>query len=296
MRRVNPDIVHIQFPTQGYDTSSGLAVIAFFSRFRHRVPVVVTLHEFLPSTMTRANLYIHALALIANRIVVVRPEYYAAIPWPLRLFIPETKIRFITNAAAVPRVELSETERQAVKQDLGCGAGELVAFFGFSYPHKGVDLLFRIADPSRHHLLLIGELSPDDAYHAQLLKAADSDAWRGRVTITGFVEPAQAGRLLAAADAVVFPYRVGGGTWNSSLHAATGQGTFALTTSRERNGYDAEANIYYALPEAVDEMRQALVDHGGARRRHGPAADPWIEIAKAHKELYASLVSKKAPA
>jgi glycosyltransferase involved in cell wall biosynthesis len=295
MRRLKPDVVHIQFPTQGYDAASGVAAIAFLSRFRWRVPVVATLHEFLPRITDNADRWIHALPLIANRIVVVRPEYYATVPWQLRLFIPERKIRFITIASAVPRVELSESERQAVKQGLGCGAAKLVAFFGFSYRHKGVDLLFRIADPTKHHLLLIGHLSPEDAYHAQLRNLADSDPWRGRVTITGFVDAAEAGRLLAAADAAVFPFRVGGGIWNSSLHAAASQDTFALTTSRERNGYDAEANIYYARPEAVDEMRKALLDYGETRRhRHGQAADPWLEIAALHKELYTSLLRRKA--
>lgn len=294
-RQVTPDVVHIQFPTQGYDAADGLPAIAFHSRFRLRVPVVVTLHEFLPRTTSKANLCIHALALIANRIVVVRPGYYATVPWPLRLFTPESKLRFITNASALPRVELSGSERQALKHSLGCGAGQLVAFFGFSFNHKGVDLLFRIADPARHHLLLISDLSPKDAYHAQLLELAGSDAWRGRVTITGFVNPTEASRLLAAADAAVFPYRVGGGIWNSSLHAATSQGTFALTTSRERGGYDAEANIYYARPDAVDEMRQALLNYGGKRRqRPDPAADPWTEIAGAHKELYESVLRSKA--
>lgn len=297
MRRLSPDVVHIQFPTQGYDFVNGLALIALSSRLRWRVPVVVTLHEFLPRIRNRSDRWTHTLALVANRLVVVRPNYHATLPWPTKLLVPERKVQFVANASVVPRVSLSEPERDAVKRGLGCDSTKLVAFFGFSYPHKGVDLLFEIADPAKHHLLLIGELSPTDPYHARLRALAESGQWKGRVTITGFVEASEAGRLLAAADAAVFPHRGGGGSWNSSLHAASSQGTFVLTTSAERNGYDADANIYYAQPDAVDEMRRALLTHQGVRRAHATAdQDPWREIARVHAEIYRSLLPKSARA
>lgn len=295
MQRLDPDIVHIQFPTQGYDFLNGLAVISFRSRFRLRVPVVATLHEFLPRTFSKADCCIYAMALCANRIVAVRPEYHDKIPWPMKAFIRKSKIRFIPNTSTIPGIALSAEERQAVRKRLGCETAGLVAFFGFSFPHKGVDLLFQIADPRKHHLLLIGELLPGDAYHAHLRRLADSGEWRGRVTITGFVEATEAGRLLAAADAAVFPYRVGGGIWNSSLHAAARQGTFVLMTSLERNGYDRDANIYYARPDAVVEMRQALLEYLGTRKDGEAAAgNAWLEITRAHKELYLSLLRGSA--
>ena len=293
LRARKPDIVHIQFPTQGYDHWSGLAAIAALCRFRWRTPVVLTLHEPLPRTTYRSDRWVQALALIANRIVVVRPEYHASMPWVLRLFIPARKIRFISNASALPVVELGESERQAMRRGVGCDGEALIAFFGFSYEHKGVDLLFRIADPARHRLLLIGHLAADDPYHARLRALADSSEWKGRVTITGFVEPLVAARMLSAADAAVFPYRVGGGVWNSSLHAATSQGTFVLTTSLERSGYDSAANVYYARPDDVVEMTRALLAHQGIRKPR-PSRDPWLDIAAAHKELYLSLVMQRA--
>ena len=295
LRRIRPDIVHIQYPTQGYDFLNGLTAIALRTRYHNRVPVVVTLHEFLPRWPGRAGRHVYGLALVANRIVVVRPDYRARIPWYARAFIKAAKLVFIPNASVIPAVKLSVSEREAVKERVGCVSSKLVAFFGFSYPPKGVDLLFRIADPSIHHLLLIGDLSPEDSYHAHLRKLAESDRWKGRVTITGFTDATEVGRLLAASDAAVFPFRAGGGIWNSSVHAAASQGTFVLTTSRERSGYDAAANIYYARPEAVDEMRQALLDCAGMRRHNDDlAADSWSEIAAAHKELYASVVAGRA--
>jgi glycosyltransferase involved in cell wall biosynthesis len=293
MRRVRPDVVHIQFPTQGYDLLSGLVGIALLSRLKYRVSVVVTLHEYLPRTLSATDRLIYALAIAANAIVVVRPEYRAHIPWPQKALVAKSKLRFIENAAVVPVVALTDGERRSIKQSLGC-RGALVTFFGFSYPHKGVDLLFEIADPAQHHLLIIGELREDDAYHARLRRLASTPPWQGRVTLRGFATPAEAARLLAASDAAVFPYRAGGGIWNSSLHAALSQGTFSIATSVEKSGYDREANVYYAKPDDVPEMRRALLAHLGVRAPARPGQ--WAEIARRHEELYASLMRRQAVA
>lgn len=91
---------------------------------------------------------------------------------------------------------------------------------------------------------------------------------------------------------VVFPFRDGGGTWNSSLHAAASQGTFVLTTSSDKCGYDPAANIYYAHPDAVSEMQRALLEYHGVRKTDGniAAGASWQAIAGAHADLYRSLL------
>ncbi len=293
MQRKRPDVVHVQFPTQGYDASSGLAGIACLSRFKSRVPVVVTLHEYLPHTTFQADRSIYALAVAANVIIVVRPKYYQDIRWPWKAVLARSKIRFIENASALPTVELTPEAREAVKHRLGCPNSKLIAFFGFAYPHKGAELLFQIGHPAQHHLLFIGELREGDPYHDQLRNLAGSPPWRGNVTFTGFVHSEAAARLLAAADAVVFPYRSGGGIWNSSVHAAAGQGTFTIMTSLDREGYDLEANVYYARPDDVEAMRHALLTYQGVRRRSTTAADAWARIAEQHRQIYVSLLSRK---
>ena len=99
-----------------------------------------------------------------------------------------------------------------------------------------------------------------------------------------------AARFLAISDAVVFPHVNGGGGWNTSLHAAVCQGTFVLTTSTERSGYDPVANIYYAPPQAVDHMRQALVSYAGMRNMNPvDATESWQALAAAHITLYRSV-------
>jgi glycosyltransferase involved in cell wall biosynthesis len=211
-----------------------------------------------------------------------------------RWLIRHKEFRFIPNASSIPPVRLSGEERAAVRSEAGAHVGEMIVYFGFASPGKGIELLFRVADPERHRLVLICDLSAEDGYHASIIDLASRGDWAGKVTVTGFLPPEDAGRLLAAADAAVFPLLNGGGEWNSSIHGAAAQGTFVLATSLDRRGYDAVKNIYYAVPGDVEEMRQALREHLG--RRRPPPADSleaqWDSIAEAHLELYRKLLGR----
>jgi glycosyltransferase involved in cell wall biosynthesis len=167
-----------------------------------------------------------------------------------------------------------------------------MSYFGFLYPHKGIDELFAIADPTRHHLVLIGSTDETDPYHRSLRDRASRGDWAGKVTITGYLPADEAARILAASDAVVLPFRNGGGLWNTSLHGAALQGTFIVTTSQEKRGYDSDTNIFSASPGDISAMRQALATYAGRRNTseniNGYAT--WNSIAEAHMQMYRTLV------
>jgi glycosyltransferase involved in cell wall biosynthesis len=297
-RAFGPDVVHVQYPTQGYGAVTGLSVLPCAVRTLLRRPVVETFHEYVPRGFSRIVGCMYAMALFASALVVVRPEYRKRMPKPMDWLLGARPFRFIPNASAIPAISLGPGERAAIRQSIVGADRPIVAHFGFVFPHKGVARLFEIADPQRHHLLLIGDLSPTDPYHAQVLALAEGPEWKGRVTITGFVDPECAARLLAASDAAVFPFVDGGGIWNSSLHAASDQGTFVLTTSGERRGYDAEANVYHAAPDDIDDMRKGLLSYLGSRRPPAIAAAEaeWTRIAQAHVALYRTVAGKAASA
>lgn len=294
-REFQPEIVHLQYPTQGYRVASGPVLIPLLARLRLGAGVVETWHEIPPGGFGKQTIAMWGLAASTQAVIYVRPDYPKHVSGLLALALGGAPLHFIPNASVIPVVRLSPAERSALRAELGCDDRRIVSFFGFAYPNKGVDQLFRIADPEKHHLLLIGELLESDPYHRQLRELAGSGGWRGKVTITGFVEPERAARLLAVSDAAVFPFKEGGGMWNSSLHAATSQGTFAIVTSSERHGYAADRNIHYAAPGAIDDMRAALTRHAGTRAAGESlaAGNDWAEIARAHAELYKSVMSNE---
>lgn len=278
-----PDLVHVQFPTQGSAPSSTILLARALRNFK----VVSTWHEYPPETLTRAKLYQVVLALVSNAVIVVRPAYESRVVGLLKYALGKTPIRFIPNASVIPTKIFDERERDILRRELVGNNKNLITYFGFIYPHKGVEQIFEMADPSRDHVLLIGHLTDTDPYHVQLRRLASSDRWRGHVTITGFIEQELAARYLAASDAVVFPFITGAGDWNSSLHAAMAQGTFAIATSMTREGYDPVENVYYTAPGKVPQMAAALRKHVGTRIPVADQAiDPWATIAESHLDLY----------
>lgn len=287
IRRWHPDVVHVQYPTLYYGEIQW--VLPALARLVNG-PVVQTWHEYYSSRNWPSVLN----AALPGGLVVVRPHYREKMPRWYRWLIRRKEFRFIPNASSIPLTLLTGEERAAVRSEVGAHVGDLIVYFGFASPAKGIESLFEIADPQRHRLVLICDLSAEDTYQASILALAGRGDWAGKVTVTGFLPPEQAGRLLAAADATVFPFLNGGGEWNSSIHGAAAQGTFVLATSQDMRGYDTGKNIYYAAPGDMEEMRQALREYIG--RRRPPSADShdteWDSIAEAHMELYRTLLGR----
>jgi glycosyltransferase involved in cell wall biosynthesis len=164
----------------------------------------------------------------------------------------------------------------------------LLAFFGFAYPDRGTELLFQVADPGQHHLVFISDLSAADRYQASILEQAKYPPWAGKVSVTGYLPADEVGQILAAADAIILPFKDGGGMWNTSIRAAISQGTFVLTTSREQHGYVSDENVYYARPNDVADMRNALAMYIGRRNEASRLGlhREWDLIAQAHLSVY----------
>lgn len=290
IRNWMPDIVHIQYPTQGYGNNLLPWLLPAIS-FLLGKKVVQTWHEGY-SRRNAPELLLKSI--FPSRLVVVRPEYKKKLHPILRWALWTKKCVFIPNAATIPKADMSEQEKHELRGRYIKGQKRLIVFFGFVYPHKGVDLLFEIADPATDCIVIAGEIGDSGDYSLEIRRRASSQPWFGKVTIAGFLASGEAAKLLAAADAVILPFRTGGGEWNTSLHAAVLQGSFVLTTSPDRNGYEQEHNVYYANVNNVVEMKSALDAHAGTRRAYSADVDKdgWHKIADQHCLLYEDILSK----
>jgi glycosyltransferase involved in cell wall biosynthesis len=301
VERWRPDVVHFQFPTQGYRGDLAWQLPPLL-RASGR-PVVQTWHESVaarsggwtaamrPTLAEKLRTAIPQviLSLTPGEIVVVRPEFESRMPWWYRLFGLPGRLRLIPNASTIPRVTLAPAEAVEVRARYGAGGRALLAFFGFMHERKGVDDLLALLDPERHHLVMVGEVNETDPYQRDLLRRLREPPLARHVTLAGFLPADEAARVLAVADAVVLPYRDGAGSFNTTLKAAIGQGTFVLTTSTERRGFDPEQNVFFAKPRDVAEMKIALAQHLGRRSVAPPqelVGPTWPEIAERHLEVY----------
>lgn len=277
-----PDVVHVQFPSQGFYgrlLPSALPVLCMLLRRK----VVVTHHEIyrskgwpralLQSTGSRASVF-------------VRPNFIDQCPSVVRRVLTSKPWAFIQNASPIAPSRLEESARRRLREELAKGRRRLLVFFGFVYPSKGVHLLFQIGNPETDHILIAGDCT-DDQYRAELNNEAASKGWkRSDYEFLGFTDPQRSSDILSAADAVVLPFMDGGGEWNTSIHGAVSQGTLVITTSRSQSGFNPERNTAYRSPGDVEGMKEDLERWCGHRV---PARDPqaeWRDIAARHAEIY----------
>lgn len=290
IRNFSPDIVHIQYPTQGYRRQllpDLLPLICFLMGAK----IVQTWHEGFG--WLRAPQFCMK-AMVPGHFLVVRPRYRESLPFFMRWVLESRDIHFIPNASSVPKASLSNDERIALRTQTLKGQQRLVVFFGFVHPPKGVTLLFDIADPGSDHIVIAGEIDQAGKYKDEILKHCSSEPWVGKVTISGFLTAEAASKLLSVADAVILPFRMGGGEWNTSIHSAALQGTLVITTSQKKIGYDALNNIYYSKVDDVTSMKKALNDFAGTKRAHTSTMDndQWKKIASDHYVIYKSTLAK----
>lgn len=298
-----PDHVHIQYPTLGYGSGLLPWLLPLYLRLS-KIPVVQTWHEvFTPRVLVKFGLVFKFLsqAVVPGRLIVVRENYRKHTSALLRWAYLGKTVRFIPNASAIPTVNLNPIDRAELRSKYAGPNVHIVVYFGFIAPSKRVEILFQVANPQDSHLVIIGDsfreqelgmLPPDirrsiAAYHQSLRDLGESQPWKGKVTMTGFLPAEEVARVIAAADAVVLPFLRGAGEWSTTIHGAQAQGTFVLTTSKQRRGYDPEANTYFSDESDLEDMRRALKQHIGVRsKRCNTTARAWQSIGRSHSELY----------
>lgn len=291
IRRFQPDVIHFQYPSQGFGKRILPELLPLVARRLLHIPVVQTWHEFWhPLRFYRA-----VRVAACDAAVFVRPEFEAWMPDWVRRLLKGRPARLIQSASTIPQSRMSLDQRRAMNAQLGYGK-RVAAYFGFALPSKGIEDLFAALDPAHWQLLLICDLDPSNRYHASLRTLAEQSAWRSAVTITGFQPPQRVADLLAAADVVVLPFRAGGGEWNTSIHAAQRQGTPVVTTRTSGTGCDMQNGIVYVAPSNPVALSEGVLCAISSVSAPAFQATPcaWDEIALEHHALYSSVLHDHA--
>lgn len=282
--REKPDLVHVQFPTQGYGNGRLPYLIPLVS-WVLRKKVVQTWHEIYRLQDLR---YIFPIIIPPSGLVVVRPNYLEKLSKFFNIFLLNKTFKIIPNGSSIPQSGLDEPSALALRKKVTNNDNpKIVTFFGFFYEHKGVEDLFEICDPKLHNLLLIGELNSSSPYHEKILRLASDARWNGKVFITGFLNDKEAADYLRISDACIFPFRDGAGVWNTSIQAAVKNGCRVITTTKDLP--QNKENIKYTFVNDIEGMKQCLLKVLSIPFRLNPLPediDEWQEISKMHSTLY----------
>jgi glycosyltransferase involved in cell wall biosynthesis len=282
IQEFSPDVVHVQYPTQGYGKGQLPSFIPFLSKLAG-AKVVQTWHEPIH---WRHTLQLLLRLVVSSEAVVVRSAFRSMLNPLASRILRRKRLHYISGASTLPRSKLSVADSASLRRAYLMGQQRLLVFFGFIYPPKGVHLLFEIGDPQTDHIVIAGEFGATPEYRDRLVALSDGD-WTGKVTYTGFLPPEHAAALLSVADAVILPFLQGGGNWNSSIHGAIANSAYVITTTSGPPSYDPVNNVASTRIGDVAAMRHelALCD----RRRTVPSKSEfvtWKGIATCHMRIY----------
>jgi glycosyltransferase involved in cell wall biosynthesis len=279
-----PDLVHIQYPTKGYGRKIAVHFLPMILQLK-KIPVIETWHEplswkgcfrYLPNIFSNGEL------------IVVEPNYIDLIPFWFQWAINFKHPQFIPVASNIPLTIIGNiSELSMLRSKFDGLKHNIIAYFGFASPAKGIEYIFQIANPDIDRIVLICEIDSSNSYHKYILNIINQEPWTGKVFVTGFLNDKEVGSILSSADAVVIPFIKGLSLRNASFLAAKTQGSFILTTSNSQHGYNAKENVYYSYPRDIVDMKESLRLYSG--KHIPPQTDPlhnWDYIIDKHLSIY----------
>ena len=280
IKKWKPDVIHVQFPTHAFFESISYSLIPILG-FCLGKKIVMTWHE----SFSLSNFFkFFLLSIVPSQIIVVRPNYKKLLPFYKFLAIHK-KFNFIPNTSSLPRVNLTFAQKEKLKKKYILGKNRLIVYFGFIYPHKGIENILKITNPKTDQIIIAADLDSENDYHKNLKNLIEQKE-NGNVSVIKYMPEIDLSGLLCIADTIILPFRLGGGEWNTSIHAAVSSGSFLLTTSVTTNGFKKNLNTYYSKIDNINEMRDALNKYSGTKNLVSVIPDNWPKIGKKHIQVY----------
>lgn len=302
-QRLEPDVVHLQYPAVGYARSLGILALPLVTRFLVRVPVVLTVHE-RSERRWHGRLATDFLAWTSSRVVVPDPLEGAALRRRLRPFGTRVDVAEMISTIPISR----DADRGAFRARLAIAPGELlVGTFGLIHPRRRledlIDGLSALRGSTLTHLLIVGGEADYDAhraadYRAGLKKKIADRGLTSAVTWLGYVSSADVSAALQACDVAALLYREGASERNTSLQAALEHRLPVVTTDgpATSDSLRASPNLHFVRAGAYTpaDLAQAILSAAGAGWVEAGESSPSARLSEQvewHLSLYRELVA-----
>jgi glycosyltransferase involved in cell wall biosynthesis len=288
VKELKPDLVHVQYPTVGYDRFLMPSFLPISLRLIGIKNIVQTWHEPLSK---KGLIRYFPNAITSTPLIFVEEEYTKKLPYFYRKLLKNNTKNFVPISSNIQQSSLDESEKQNLKERIFKQGlkQNIIAYFGFVTPKKGIEYLLDSADPEKDNLLLLCELVEEDPYHVSLKEKIENSKWKDRVIITGYLNEKEVADYLSIADMAVFPFIDGASIRNGSILAALLQQTFVITTSLKENGLSNQKDIYFVPPKDSEGLREAIdLFRGRTKQELSQGVITWTSIAKEHLKVYES--------
>ena len=263
-RRIQPDVVNLQFQTGAYDMSP---LVHFLPQFID-APLVTTFHDLrfpylFPKAGRLRDWIVRRLARTSAGVITTNQEDDARLrELPLRRVIP--------LGSGIVAQPVAPCARRRLREELGADENSFVlGHFGFINALKGLDyLLDAIAElRGRNHdlqLVLIGGSkeggSADSDYRRKLEARIQRLGLGEALQWTGYLSDDEVAAWHSAVDLIALPFVDGASYRRSSLMAAIDLGCAILTTQPAVDvpAFQHGCNIWLTPPKSSDALVCAI--------------------------------------
>ncbi len=282
-------IVQIEYPAKAYGKSIGINLFPLFCRL-YGVKVVFTSHEYSNrSFLGRIRQWPSFIA--ADKVVVVEPRFEDDL---IRFSFFKKKISTICIGSNIAKSESTEERIKEIRKSIANPEEKIMSYFGFVNEFKCfkeiIEALKILTKKGESNLkfLIIGELSKDDVYQAEILQMIEGYGLQNNIVITGYLKD-EVADYLRASDFCILPFVYGISVRNGSFLAAYQEGIDIITSKPQgRFPYKDISFLEDNTPETMVKAINEMINKSSNKKNRKIDFD-WKSIAKKHKELYYSL-------
>jgi glycosyltransferase involved in cell wall biosynthesis len=283
IRKLQPDIVHIQYPTAGFGWKLGPQVQALLNG------CVITLHEASQA---------HILRKLALFPFSIRPKH-VIFPSEFERDFGLRWAPWISRLSSV--IPIPSNIRKALPQQSRI-SNEIV-YFGLIMPKKGLEQVVQLGALIQEariplHVRVIGTIPEKHLGYSHALLANTS---RLPITWDLGLTGEQVANKLASSSVAYLPYPEGASERRASLKAVLLNGVAVVTTRGPQTPVELEGLVCFsATPEHALAIARSLLENPQQRAHLTDRAIPyalrysWREVAERHSACYQQLLGQKA--
>ncbi|PIU42086.1 MAG: hypothetical protein COS99_02070 [Candidatus Omnitrophica bacterium CG07_land_8_20_14_0_80_42_15] len=309
LKKENPDLIHIQYPTQAYKAGLMINFLPMLiKRALKGVPIVATVHD-AKTAHPFNKLRLIPFIFFADKIIltVTEEKEYLVKRFPSLW----SKFEVIHLGSNIKVYELSNNDRRNERLGLGVRDEEiLISHFGYMLQKKKIEIIFHalkrlIGKGLKVKLILISSFNPErDKYHAKLKDLVNKLNLNDYIIWTGYRAERDVSKDISSSDIGVQIYPDGVSFRRTSFIAPLMHGLPLITTKSGKlpEGLKDRENVLTFYPDDINGLASAmteLIEFPDLRERLKKNTKAllkqfsWENVAKEHLALYGRLIMGK---
>ena len=304
---IEPDIIHLQYPTKGYGRGFAPSLIGMqLKARRYKAPFIVTLHEFANAHPFRKASIVPLLSEVSAVILPAAQERDAL----FRRFSTLRKVpTYIIPIGAVLPCNFDQIKeellkrKEELKKKWNIPPDGIIVNFGFLQPHKGFELIIRALRDLRKEgfsceLWHVGAFDPHrNPYHRFLEYISKDSSTKNAVKFVGYRPFDEMAEIFTIARVGVFPFADGFSDRRSSMITFSHFDVPLITTRSGIPEIDEKIRPYVTLIDRYDasQLRDSLEEiianetiyaREAERAKGFKTLYDWDMIARRTEEVY----------